>query len=148
MIELAILSLDFMSFTNDKKYYNQKQGLLIGSPTSPCFTEIYIQRVEENHVYIVLNAPCLSNRKFDNTFAIISQTWRDIAKQGRIQRFWKGVALYIDNHGWPSKKILGFRWSKKAKNNVRNCTFLAKYFQHFQIFSVFICNKRLPMKSY
>ena len=23
--------------------------------------------------------------------------------------------LYVGHHGWPSKKILGFRWSKKAK---------------------------------
>ena len=23
--------------------------------------------------------------------------------------------LYVDRHGWPTKKILGFRWSKKAK---------------------------------
>ena len=35
--------------------------------------------------------------------------------QGRIQRFWKGVALYVGHHSWPPKKILGFRWSKKAK---------------------------------
>ena len=31
--------------------------------------------------------------------------------QGQIQCFWKGVALYVD----VTKKILGFRWSKKAK---------------------------------
>ena len=24
------------------------------------------------------------------------------------------------HHGWPTKKILGFRWSKKGQNNVRN----------------------------
>ena len=47
LIELAILSLEFMSFTTDQKYYNQKQGLFIGVPTSPRFTEIYIQRVEK-----------------------------------------------------------------------------------------------------
>ena len=35
--------------------------------------------------------------------------------QGQIQRFWKGLALYVDQHGWPKKKILGFRLSKKAK---------------------------------
>ena len=40
--ELGIISLEFMSFTIDQKYYNQKQGLFIGAPTSPCFTEIYI----------------------------------------------------------------------------------------------------------
>ena len=37
------------------------------------------------------------------------------------------------------KKKLDFRWSKKAENDVRNYKFLAKYFyQHFQIFSIFI----------
>ena len=37
--------------------------------------------------------------------------------QGRIQRFWKRGALYVYvvHHGWPMKKILGLRWSKKAK---------------------------------
>ena len=23
--------------------------------------------------------------------------------------------LYVGHHGWPAKKILGFRWSKKAE---------------------------------
>ena len=59
LIELAILSLEFMSFTIDQKYYNQKQGLFIAATTSPCFTEIYIKRVEQNHVYTMLNAPHL-----------------------------------------------------------------------------------------
>ena len=72
LIELAILSLEFMSFTIDQKYYNQKQGLFIGAPTSPCFAEISIQRVEENHVYTMLNAPRLWYRKVDDTFAITS----------------------------------------------------------------------------
>ena len=34
---------------------------------------------------------------------------------------------------------------KKGQNNVRNYKFLAKY---FQIFSIFIYNESLPMKSY
>ena len=72
LIELAILSLEFMSFTIDQKYYNQKQGLFIGAPTSPCFAEIYIQKVEENHIYTMLNPPRLWYRKVDDTFAITS----------------------------------------------------------------------------
>ena len=37
----------------------------------------------------------------------------------------------------------------KGQNNVRNYKFLAKYFfQYFQIFSIFISNESLPMKSY
>ena len=42
-----------------------------------------------------------------------------------------------------------FQMVEKGQNHVRNYKFLAKYFyQHFQIFSIFICNKSLPMKSY
>ena len=44
-----------MSFAFDQKYYNQRQGLFIGVPTSPCFAETYIQRVEENHVCKILS---------------------------------------------------------------------------------------------
>ena len=72
LIELAILSLEFMSFTFDQKYYNENQGLFIGAPTSPCFTEIYIQRVKENYIQTILNAPRLWYRKVDDTFAITS----------------------------------------------------------------------------
>ena len=72
LIELTILSLEFMSFSIDQKYCNQKQGLFIGAPTSPCFTEIYIQRVEENHIYRMLNACCLWYRKLHDEFAITS----------------------------------------------------------------------------
>ena len=72
LIELAILTLEFMSFTIDQKYYNQKQGFFIGAPTSPCFTKIYIQRVSEKHFSTMLNAPRLWYRKVDDTFAITS----------------------------------------------------------------------------
>ena len=72
LIERAILSLEFMSFTIDQKYYNKKQGLFIGAPTSPCFAEIYIRRVGENHIYTMLNTPRLQYRKVDDTFAVTS----------------------------------------------------------------------------
>ena len=52
LTELAILSIEFMSFTIDQKYYNQKQGLFIGAPY-----KIYIERVEENHIYTVYVEP-------------------------------------------------------------------------------------------
>ena len=68
--------------------------------------------------------------------------------QGRIQTFWKAGVLYVSHHGWLMKKILGFRWSKKAKITLET-KFLAQYFcQYFQIFSIFIYNESLPMKSY
>ena len=43
--------------------------------------------------------------------------------QGRIHRFWKRVALYVYHHGWPTKNILGFRWSKKAKTTLETISF-------------------------
>ena len=46
--------------------------------------------------------------------------------QGRIQRFSKGGgrgAHYVSHHGWWTKKILGFRWSKKAKITLENKSF-------------------------
>ena len=43
--------------------------------------------------------------------------------QGRIQRFWKRGALYVGHHGWLAKKMLGFRWSKKAKIKLETTSF-------------------------
>ena len=37
LIELTTLSLEFMSFTIDKKQYYQNQGLFIDAPTLQCF---------------------------------------------------------------------------------------------------------------
>ena len=56
-------------------YYDQKQGLFIGAPNSPCFAEIYIQRVEENHVYTILNAPPLWYRKGDKLHLLVLKFW-------------------------------------------------------------------------
>ena len=41
------------------------------------------------------------------------------AVQGPIQ---SGV-LYVGYHGWPAKKILGFRWSKEAEITLENIVF-------------------------
>ena len=54
---------------------------------------------------------------------------------------------YFGQYGWPTKKILDFRWFKTTK--VGNYKFLVKYFfQYFQIFSIFTYNEDLLMKSY
>ena len=35
---------------------------------------------------------------------------------GSIRSFWEGEqTLYVGHHGWPTNKILDFRWSKKDK---------------------------------
>ena len=48
---------------------------------------------------------------------------KNCSKQGRIQRFWKGVALYVGHHGWPAKKIVGFRWPKKSEITLETISF-------------------------
>ena len=68
--------------------------------------------------------------------------------QGRVKRFCKR-GRYVGHHGWPMKKLLGFRWSKKVKITLEAISFLAKYFfQYFQILYPFTYNENLPMKSY
>ena len=42
---------------------------------------------------------------------------------GAVQKFWKGLKLYVGHCGWPTSKILGFRWSKKAKITLETMCF-------------------------
>ena len=37
--------------------------------------------------------------------------------------FKRGGALYVGHHGWLTKKILDFRWSKKAKITLKAISF-------------------------
>ena len=67
-------------------------------------------------------------------------------RQGLIQTFWEVAALYVSHHGWATKKILGFRWSKKANITLETLSFWQNI--SISIFSIFIYNERLPMKSY
>ena len=43
-------------------------------------------------------------------------------KEERVQRFWKGVALYVGHHGWPTKNFR-FQMVWKGQNNVRTISF-------------------------
>ena len=45
LIELVIISVEFMSFSYIGQYFHQKDGLFIGSPTSLAFAELYMQTV-------------------------------------------------------------------------------------------------------
>ena len=63
--------------------------------------------------------------------------------QGRIQRFWKGGALYVNHHGWPAKKMLGFRWFKKAKITLETISF-----GQIISISIFKFSRFLSIKSY
>ena len=70
LIELVIISVELMSFSSNRHYFDKKDGLFIGLPTSPAFAELNIQRVEEIHVYRMIHTPRLWLRKADNTFVI------------------------------------------------------------------------------
>ncbi|XP_066925562.1 uncharacterized protein [Clytia hemisphaerica] len=52
------------------KYYDQADGLFIGSPASPSYAELFVQRIEEHHVYQMIHAPRIWLRKVDDTFTI------------------------------------------------------------------------------
>ena len=69
--------------------------------------------------------------------------------QPRIQIFWKKVVLYVGHHGWSTKKILGFRWSKKAKITFWTISFWQNTSTSIFKFSPsFIYNESLPIKFY
>ena len=59
---------------------------------------------------------------YNQSVATLRNSMEKIEKQvlhkGGPRNFKKGKgggALYVSHHGWPTKKISGFRWSKKAK---------------------------------
>ncbi|XP_057308243.1 uncharacterized protein LOC130646122 [Hydractinia symbiolongicarpus] len=70
LVRLVKISVEFMTFKIGNKFYNQADGLFIGSPASPCFAEIYIQRIVENSIYSMLHAPRIWLRKVEDTFTV------------------------------------------------------------------------------
>ena len=53
--------------------------------------------------------------------------------QGGIQRFLKEGVLYVGHHSLPVKKILGFRWSKKAEIMLETGKLFLSVFSNFLI---------------
>ena len=51
--------------------------------------------------------------------------------------------LYVGHHGWPAKKILGFRWSKKTEITLETISF----WQNISI-SIFKFSPFLSIKSF
>ena len=43
--------------------------------------------------------------------------------QSKLRAFLKRGALFVGHHGWPAKKNLGFRWSKKAEITLETISF-------------------------
>ena len=56
-----------------------------------------------------------TQRLWKNILVFISLRRLLCKYEGRIQIFWKGVALYVGHQSWPTNEILGFRSSKRAK---------------------------------
>ena len=56
-----------------------------------------------------------TQRLWKNILVFISLRRLLCKYEGRIQIFWKGVALYVGHQSWPMNEILGFRSSKRAK---------------------------------
>ena len=77
LVRLARISIQFMSFRMGNKYYDQADGLFIGSPASPAYAELFIQRIEEHHVYQMIHAPRIWLRKVDDTFTISQHAIND-----------------------------------------------------------------------
>ena len=46
----------------------------------------------------------------------------------------KRGALYVGHHGWPAKKSLGFRWSKKAEITLETISFVQIFKSAFSNF--------------
>ena len=87
LIELVIISVEFMSFSCNDQYYDHKDELFIGSPTPPTFAELDIQRVEEIHV------SSLQLRNVDDTFVTIK--YDKIETFGELNKFnWKVQFTY------------------------------------------------------
>ena len=61
-------------------------------------------------------------------------------------RDFEKVALNIGHQGWPTKKSLGFRWSKKAKITLETIHFWRNIY--ISIFSISLYNESFPTKSF
>ena len=79
--KLAKLSISYNSCKINGQYYEQAQGLFIGSPASPSFAELFIQRLEELSIYRMIHTPRLWLRKVDDTFAISGHETSDTLKE-------------------------------------------------------------------
>ena len=93
-----------------------------------------------------LNCLRLNSRGFMNQTIILSRVYwfvKNLVVQGQIQRFWKGGTLYVGYHGWPEKKNVGFRRSKKVEITLETITF----WQNISI-NIFKSSQFLSIKSY
>ena len=81
LIRLSKLVLNFTTFEINNKFYKQLDGLFIGSPASPIFAELYIQKLEEDYIYKLNHLPRVWLRKVDDTFTITKYSIQDTLKE-------------------------------------------------------------------
>ena len=60
---------------------------------------------------------------------------------GADPEIFKREALYVGHHGWPAKKILGLRWSKKAEITLETIGFWQNISTSIFKFSPFLSTK-------
>ena len=78
----------------------------------------------ETNAYVRETLILISDKFFlRNTSYCTSYCQRSIIFRGRSRDFGKGGSLYVGHHGCWMKKILGFRWSKKAKITLETISF-------------------------
>ena len=81
LIKLSQIAVKYMTFEINNEFYDQADGLFIGSPCSSCFAEIFIQRLEEVSIYNMIHAPRLWLRKVDDTFTISKHSMDETLKE-------------------------------------------------------------------
>ena len=96
------------------------------------FVHLYIDIIYI-YIYIYISYPSIYLSIYPSIYLSI---------QGQIQRFWKGVVLYVGHHGWLMKKILGLRWSKKTKITLEIITFWQKISISVFKLSPFLCTMK------
>ena len=57
----------------EDRYFEQKDGLFFGAPSSPLFAELYLQKFERENISSKPEPPKLWLRKVDDTFVITKQ---------------------------------------------------------------------------
>ena len=107
-----------MLFTIDQKYYNQKQDLLIGAPTSPWFAKIYIKRVgKKSYLYNVKRLSSIVQKSWRYICNDITWSWRDIAI---VKSYWWEHRIYYGKDIWEIFTISGlhhkFKWKERNNN--------------------------------
>ena len=72
-IELCKICLPQMYFRVEDLYFKQKDGLFICSPFSPPFSELCLQKLEREYIFLKPETPKLWLWKVDDTFVVTKQ---------------------------------------------------------------------------